>query len=440
MAKETNLETTGTNDHQEENQNIKTNDEHAKEYPVTEYPRYFAGQYLYAEDFDLQQRYLADRTRYLTQKLHVSGIIEGLDVKISEDKKTVEITEGSAINSSGQLIVLKESITKNIEEEIFSDSDKEDTKINLYIMYDLTKEAPQESIKDSSSTRYREKPNCYFAQDPSDEKTQEKLQKSVLLAQLTKSGEVEKTERKYSGIALPEGNQIRLHDEKGLEIRSNEELRYLGKGHKWYNKPGTECRMSLDSQGLTVTGTGTSTFGGELKVDGDGTSEFKGNINCQEIRCERLRKKEEYEYEQIELTDPWTKDEKREPRYYIDIDGWVNMEGIIRTSKYKISEVGVNFVYLINETPIKYRPVLATYEPFKEYSRPSATIINANLDLYNTTVPVCIRLDEEGNMILYSVEIMMNWEYWEEEEDIKKMYDEEMILYLDGIRYRTNDR
>ena len=49
---------------------------------ATEHPKYFAGQYLLEEDFRLQHKYLSDRFRYQNQSLHVSGIIEGLEVEL----------------------------------------------------------------------------------------------------------------------------------------------------------------------------------------------------------------------------------------------------------------------------------------------------------------------------------------------------------------------
>ncbi|MDJ0800360.1 MAG: hypothetical protein QNJ51_26725 [Calothrix sp. MO_167.B12] len=72
---------------------------------VTEHPNYFPGQYLLEEDFELQHKYLSDRQRYRNQSLHVSGIIEGLEVEVSTDKKQVEIKPGSAIDNKGNLIV-----------------------------------------------------------------------------------------------------------------------------------------------------------------------------------------------------------------------------------------------------------------------------------------------------------------------------------------------
>ena len=62
-----------------------------------ERPNYFAGQYLLEDDFEIQHKYLSDRQRYHNQILHVSGIIEGLEVAVIQDAKSVQIKSGSAI-------------------------------------------------------------------------------------------------------------------------------------------------------------------------------------------------------------------------------------------------------------------------------------------------------------------------------------------------------
>ena len=43
-------------------------------------PNYFPGQYLLDEDFELAHRYLSDRQRYVNSRLHLAGIVEGLEV------------------------------------------------------------------------------------------------------------------------------------------------------------------------------------------------------------------------------------------------------------------------------------------------------------------------------------------------------------------------
>ena len=79
---------------------------------ATAHPNYFPGQYLLAEDFNLEHKYLNDRLRYTNKSLHVSGIIEGLTVEC-EDINSVKITPGAAIDNQGNMIVIKEDKTFN---------------------------------------------------------------------------------------------------------------------------------------------------------------------------------------------------------------------------------------------------------------------------------------------------------------------------------------
>ncbi len=105
-------------------------------------PNYFPGQYLLEDDFELQHKYLSDSQNYYNQSLHVSGIVEGLEVAVIQDKKAVQIKSGAAINNHGELIVLKEDIN-------FAEF-KDITNGELYIQYFEDKQVKQqEDIADS---------------------------------------------------------------------------------------------------------------------------------------------------------------------------------------------------------------------------------------------------------------------------------------------------
>ena len=121
----------------------------------TEYPNYFPGQYLLEEDFELQHKYLSDRQRYYNQSLHVSGIIEGLEVEAIHDRQAVRITSGSAINNLGELIVLKADLD-------FSDF-QDITNGELYIQYSEEKQVKQQEDVADSYTRWSENPLVGFA-------------------------------------------------------------------------------------------------------------------------------------------------------------------------------------------------------------------------------------------------------------------------------------
>ena len=77
---------------------------------ATERPNFFPGQFLLEDDFELQHKYLGDRQTYHNQSLQVSGILEGLEVTPIKDKKEVEIAAGTALDSSGHLLVLKNKL------------------------------------------------------------------------------------------------------------------------------------------------------------------------------------------------------------------------------------------------------------------------------------------------------------------------------------------
>ena len=157
---------------------------------TTEYPNYFGGQYLLAEDFALQHKYLSDRQKYFKSSLYVSGIIEGLEVT-KNDETTVTITKGSAINNLGQLIVLKEDIPRH-EIETNVDGTGE-----LFIAYQANLGSPQQGT--DGETRWHEEPTVGYEANPTDEN-------SVKLATITISGgkiSVETGIREYSGISLP---------------------------------------------------------------------------------------------------------------------------------------------------------------------------------------------------------------------------------------------
>ncbi|NEQ41079.1 MAG: hypothetical protein F6K40_34655 [Okeania sp. SIO3I5] len=177
---------------------------------ATEYPNYFPGQYLLEEDFQLQHKYLSDRLRYQKQSLHVSGIVEGLEVEeIQTDQKSVLIKVGSAIDNQGNLIVLKSDTTFD---EFNNLSQGE-----LYIEYFEDKDAQQQNEVADSYTRWKEDPEFAFA-----ETTPET---GVKLAKITISeeniSEINTDIREYSGLSLPNSNGKSLTLRSGGDTNSN---------------------------------------------------------------------------------------------------------------------------------------------------------------------------------------------------------------------------
>ncbi|NES66526.1 MAG: hypothetical protein F6K24_15335 [Okeania sp. SIO2D1] len=175
---------------------------------ATEHPNYFPGQYLLEDDFKLQHKYLSDRLRYQNQSLHVSGIIEGLEVTLIEDKKKVKIQSGSAIDSQGNLIVLKEEKTEDIP----------DGGGELYIQFSHqeNEKTKQQKKNKNSFTRWKEEPIVEFKNTTPEN--------AVKLAKLTISGEevtLDVEERQYSGISLPSSNGEALTLRSGGNANSN---------------------------------------------------------------------------------------------------------------------------------------------------------------------------------------------------------------------------
>jgi cytoskeletal protein CcmA (bactofilin family) len=197
-----------------------------------ERPNYFAGQYLLEDDFEIQHKYLSDRQRYHNQSLHISGIIEGLEVTVIQDAKSVQIKSGSAINSSGDLIILKENIT-------FSDF-KNVTDGVLYIQYAQDKQVQQQKDVPDSYTRWIEKPILGFATTIPENSV--KLGK-LTIAQNTIT--LDTNVREYSGLSLPNSNS------KALTLRSG--------GNATPNLAVLTGSLKIDGD-LTIAGTISGTI------------------------------------------------------------------------------------------------------------------------------------------------------------------------------------
>jgi Chaperone of endosialidase len=172
---------------------------------ATGHPNYFPGQYLLEDDFELQHKYLSDRDKYHHRSLHVSGILEGLTIELIANKKSIQIKSGSAINSKGELIVLK-------QDKEFSDF-KNITNGELYLQYIKETKLQQQKDVPDSYTRWVEEPIVGFAATVPDKV----LEDSLKLAKLTISGDtitIDNSVREYSGLSLPNSNS------KALTLRS----------------------------------------------------------------------------------------------------------------------------------------------------------------------------------------------------------------------------
>jgi hypothetical protein len=228
---------------------------------ATGHPNYFPGQYLLEDDFELQHKYLSDREKYHHRSLHVSGILEGLTVNLIKDKKAIQITSGSAINSKGELIVLK-------QDKEFSDF-KTITNGELYLQYIKETKLQQQKDVPDSYTRWIEEPIIGFATTIPNKVVEDSLK----LAKLTISGDtitIDNSIREYSGLSLPNSNS------KALTLRSE--------GNTNPNLAVLTGSLKIDGN-LTVNSTEKSSFAGSLTVSGDLTvnGTISGKIDTSKI-------------------------------------------------------------------------------------------------------------------------------------------------------------
>ncbi|HLP87135.1 MAG TPA: hypothetical protein VK184_00815 [Nostocaceae cyanobacterium] len=174
----------------------------------TEHPNYFPGQYLLEDDFELQHKYFSDRLLYHHQALHVSGIIEGLEVTVIEGKKSVQIKSGSALDIQGRLIIFKEAQTFSNFQNI--------TVGELYVQYSEAKANKQQEDVTDSYTRWLENPIFGFASATP--------KNGIKLAKLTISEDIITLDvniREYSGLFLPNSQNTDLTLRSGGNANPN---------------------------------------------------------------------------------------------------------------------------------------------------------------------------------------------------------------------------
>ena len=175
-------------------------------------PNYFPGQYLLDEDFELAHKYLSDRQRYINSRLHLAGIVEGLEVEAIAGEAEITIKSGTAIDGEGNLIILS--------------AEKSNIKITsgcwVCVRYHQEQKTLQEPEIPDSFTRFAEEPLLTLL-----EGIEAKDSKTVTLAKLSlENGQVkiDNSVRQYSGVRLPSGQseEIALQsDGKSLTIKGN---------------------------------------------------------------------------------------------------------------------------------------------------------------------------------------------------------------------------
>ena len=172
-------------------------------------PNYFPGQYLLDEDFELAHRYLSDRQRYVNSRLHLAGIVEGLEVEAIAGQPEVIIKSGTAIDGEGNLIILTEAVTRKINSLGW-----------LCFRYHQEPKLLQQPEIPDSYTRFEETPLITLEAIQSDDA------KTITLAKVMLENNqviIDSSVRQYSGVRLPGSDEdITLRsDGKDLGIKGN---------------------------------------------------------------------------------------------------------------------------------------------------------------------------------------------------------------------------
>jgi len=230
--------------------------------------RYYDEQFLKDQNFINEQKYHINRQR-LSNRLHVSGIIEGLEVDENKEDGKLTIMPGTAIDQKGRMIVL----TRQKPIEIPSEG-------ILAIVY----QEEVDPLRNDGEERWQEKPIVTMVK-----KEEKETQEMVVLGSIT-MGEDKKLkysnkERQYSGVFLP------TEDGKGVTLRSqcqeNQNLAVLTGNLSISVTLGVSGESTLTGNvnangSLTVTNNGTgniASFSQEGLGGGVHISGVKGN-NC----------------------------------------------------------------------------------------------------------------------------------------------------------------
>jgi len=196
---------------------------------VEKRPRYFDGQYLKVDDFVSEQEYHIDRQRRISRFLHVSGILEGLQVTI--ENTSLRITPGAAIDNEGKQILLTNEVAYGNDTLKLSTKKQFEINIsalnlttthNLSIAWNAVGSDQQSEGGSQENTRIYELPTIEL------KSASEALSSSsVLLAVLKRQGtnnsfEVDLTKCQYSGLRLPatNGQGVTLRSHNGASDRA----------------------------------------------------------------------------------------------------------------------------------------------------------------------------------------------------------------------------
>lgn len=192
-----------------------------KELKINKRPRYFAGQYLLEDDFELEQDYARDRLQRYTRSLHVSGIADGLIASKPNDatlKLIVDISAGTAIDPQGRQVVLLESRQVDLTKDLVETVTLNNGDYILYIGYDEQESDPQDGSA-NTNRRILENPRFKLSSSAASDDF-------MAIAKLTiKDGIVsissDSSVRKYTGLHLPSSSDNPLTLRSGDDRASN---------------------------------------------------------------------------------------------------------------------------------------------------------------------------------------------------------------------------
>ncbi len=111
---------------------------------------YFERQFLRAQDLIDEQDYAQDRRTRLVRLLHTPGVAEGLVVSAGGAAGTISVAAGTAIDTSGRLIVLLTPITVNLRTDA--------TAATVFISYSEAAAIPSSDPGITGNTRIIETP------------------------------------------------------------------------------------------------------------------------------------------------------------------------------------------------------------------------------------------------------------------------------------------